>query len=150
MGPFQALQNGAHVVVVQVGEHRIVDVRGVRELGHEVFQVDGKPLTGAFAAVRVLRVFLLAVVARVDEHRRPVGHDDERGVAAAGRYGMDVEVSFLPFGQVFLCGKGGGQERQRKGDEGLFHMGADDLAAKIPPFCNSGNYFVFLLEMMIL
>ena len=93
----------AHVVGMEMGQHRVVEVA---RRGGEVIDVPDDIVPGTDIPVRdgmvpVRRTVGRADVAGIDHPGRPVGQDEEGGVALAGADGVDVHHAFLPGGKVF-------------------------------------------------
>ena len=62
--------------------------------------VDRLPLAGLFRSVRMLGVLRLGVVARIDNHRCPVRHHNQRRVTSSRGDRVDVQIPFLPFRKI--------------------------------------------------
>ena len=104
----------AHVVAVAVGEQRVVDSRG-RPMGGHAADIAGEPLArgpGIVGACRGQARPAPGQLARVDQHRRSVGKNEERTVSPAGADLVNVEGAGGPGRQDLADNLRAGRPRQ--------------------------------------
>ena len=95
----QCIPHAADMVVMEMGDHRIVQCAPSRQSFHEMLHIPGLPLPRLHRTVRMLLVLGLAIVPCINHHSGTVRHDDEAGVSPARRNRMYIKESLLPTGK---------------------------------------------------
>ena len=90
------------MVIMEMSDHRIIDLAVSRKILHEMTHVYSLPLARSLRSIRMLLILDLSVIARIDHKRRTVRHDDKRGISPSGSDGMDIHITLLPLREVFL------------------------------------------------
>ena len=93
------------MVIMEMRDHRIIDLAVSRKILHEMTHVDRLPFAGSSGRIRMLLVLYLTVISGIDHEGRAVRHDEKGRISPTGGDGMNIQISFLPFREVFLrCG----------------------------------------------
>ena len=95
----QCIPHAADMVVMKMGDHRIVQRTPSRQSFHEMLHIPGLPLTRLHRTVRMLLVLGLAIVPCINHHGSAIRHNDEARVSPARRNRMYIKESLFPTGK---------------------------------------------------